>query len=366
MLRSFSQKNFRCFHDFAIKHLEEINLIAGKNNVGKTALLEGMFLFAGATNPELAMRINVFRGIDVFEIKPELLSETPWNSLFYNFDENARITMTGTNDDRRKRTLNMKILRKKSELVMKKVRDKGEGGYTISEAKGEYAISEVTGKFLELEYINESNQSIKSNIVIEANRLRIETPPVPIPYNAIFLASRYRINPAEDAQRYSNVEIKGQQDILLNILKLIEPKLRRLAVAVTAGVPMIFGDIGLNRLIPLPIMGEGIAKVCSLVLAIANSPKGLVFIDEIENGIHYSIMSDIWIGVAEAARCFNTQIIATTHSRECIVSAHEALSKSGRHNFLLHRLDKINGKIETTTYDRETLEAAIEAGFEVR
>ena len=129
---------------------------------------------------------------------------------------------------------------------------------------------------------------------------------------------------------------------------------------------MIFGDIGLTRLVPLPIMGEGITKVCSLVLAIANAPNGLVFIDEIEKGIHYSIMKEIWIGIAEAAKIFNTQIIATTHSRECIVAAHEALSKSGKYNFLLHRLDKINEDIKITTYDRESLEAAIEAGFEVR
>lgn len=356
MLRSFTIKNFRCFDELTIKPLEKINLIAGKNNVGKTALLEGMFLFAGATNPGLAMRINIFRGIDVFEIKPELVSETPWNSLFYNFDEDATITMMGKNDDRKKRVLNMKIVRKKSELVMKKIPDKEE----------KFTISEVTGKFLELEYINESDQSIKSRLVIEANQLRADIPPAPIPYSAIFLASRYRISTAEDSQRYSNIEITGRQDVLLNILRLIEPKLKRLAVAVTAGVPMIFGDIGLTRLIPLPIMGEGIAKVCSLVLAIANSPDGLVFIDEIENGIHHSIMDEIWIGVAEAARSFNTQIFATTHSRECIVAAHRALIKSERYDFLLHRLDKINEKIETKTYDRETLEAAIEAGFEVR
>lgn len=356
MLRSFNIRNFRCFGELTIEPLERINLIAGKNNVGKTALLEGMFLFAGATNPKLAMNINMFRGIESFEIKPELMSETPWNSLFYNFDENKMITMIGKNDDRKKRTLKMKIVRKESEIVMKKVPEK----------KEEYTIAELRGKFLELEYINESNESIKSRLVIEANQLRADTPPVPVPYNAIFLASRFRISPSEDAQRYSNIEVTKQQDVVLNILKLIEPKLRRLAVGVTAGVPMIMGDIGLNRLIPLPIMGEGITKVCSLVIAIANSPNGMVFVDEIENGVHHSIMDEIWIGIAEAARSFNAQIFATTHSRECIVAAHSAFIKTGRYDFILHRLDRSDEKIEVKTYDRETLDAAIESGFEVR
>ncbi len=360
MLHSFTIENFRCFQDFAIKPLERINLIAGKNNVGKTALIEGMFLFAGATNPQLPMSINVFRGIEVFELKPELLTETPWNSLFLNFDENKMIALSGIDvngKSKKERRLNMKIERKESELVMKRVPDREKEGFILSE---------LTGKTLELTYTDESKKVIKSKLIIEGNRIRVDSSPVPVPYNAIFMAARTRISAAEDAQRYSNIEIVGQQEVLLDILKLIEPKLKRLTIVVNAGVPMIFGDIGLDRLVPLPIMGDGMARVCSLVLAIANSQNGIVFIDEIENGIHHSIMEKIWTGIAEAARRFNTQVVATTHSRECIVSAYSAFNRSERYDFLFHRLERGNGKIEAKTYDKETLEAAIETGFEVR
>lgn len=360
MLHSFTIENFRCFQNFTIKPLERINLIAGKNNVGKTALIEGMFLFAGATNPQLAMSINVFRGIEAFELKPELLTETPWNSLFLNFDENKMITLSGIDvngKSKKERRLNMKIVRKESELVMKRAPDRVQEGFILSE---------LTGKTLELKYTDESNKVVKSKLIIEGNRIRVDTSPVPVPYNAIFLAARTRINTAEDAQRFSNIRIVGQQEILLDILKLIEPKLNQLTIEVSAGVPMIFGDIGIDRLLPLPIMGDGMVRVCSLVLAIANSQNGIVFIDEIENGIHHSIMDKIWTGIAEAARRFNTQVVATTHSRECIVSAHSAFNKSEKYDFLLHRLERGNGQIGAKTYDRETLEAAIETGFEVR
>jgi AAA15 family ATPase/GTPase len=48
MLRSFTIKNFRCFKDLTVEPLERVNLIAGANNVGKTALLEAIFMFIGA------------------------------------------------------------------------------------------------------------------------------------------------------------------------------------------------------------------------------------------------------------------------------------------------------------------------------
>ena len=43
MYKSFRVKNFRCFKDLQINDLGRVNLIAGKNNTGKTALMEAMY-----------------------------------------------------------------------------------------------------------------------------------------------------------------------------------------------------------------------------------------------------------------------------------------------------------------------------------
>ena len=356
MLSFFSLKNYRCFKEFSISPLERINLVTGMNNVGKTALLESLFLFAGATNPSLAMSVNAFRGIGAVEVKTDLQSETPWSSLFNNFNEHDEIVMIGKMNNSKQRKLTIKIARKQSELVIKSV---------PNQKKENFILSEATGKMLEFEYINEAGKTIKSKMVLEPQGIKFDRPPV-IPWRAIFLAARHQTNPAEDAKRFSNIEITLQQDVLLKILNLIEPKLKRMTVGITADVPMIYGDIGLNRLLPLPIMGEGLVRVCSIVLAIANAPDGVVFIDEIENGVHHSIMEKLWIGIAEAARQFNTQLFATTHSRECIIAAHYAFSQSLVYDFLLHRLDRRNGIIEAKTYDKGTLSAAIQTELEVR
>ncbi len=51
MFQSFTFKNFRCFRDFKLDSLARVNLIAGQNNVGKTALLEAIFLAFEARKP---------------------------------------------------------------------------------------------------------------------------------------------------------------------------------------------------------------------------------------------------------------------------------------------------------------------------
>ncbi len=357
MLISFFIDNFRCFKSFSIKPLARVNLITGKNNVGKTALLEGIFLLAGATNPQLALNINRFRGIETIEIKPDLQSETPWISLFYGYDENKKITMVANVTRQKKHTLQIKIDREQAELVVKRVPDRNKEGV---------ALTEITGKSLELEYTNEKNKSVKAKMVIEANKIKISAPPIPIPFNAIFLSSRPVSNLSEDAERFSELEVHGQVDILLEVLKIIEPKLKKLSLVYSAGVPMIYGDIGINRLLPLAVMGEGMSRVSSLVLALAHYKNGIVFVDEIENGIHYALMEKIWRSINEASKQFNTQVFATTHSRECVVSAYNAFSINTEKDFLLHRLNKSNGKIDAKTYSKKTLEAAIDTELEVR
>jgi len=113
-------------------------------------------------------------------------------------------------------------------------------------------------------------------------------------------------------------------------------------------------------------MGGGMERLASLVLVIGTIPNGVVLVDEVESGLHYSILPKVWRAIGEVARQFNTQVFATTHSLECIVAAHRAFSESERYDFRLHRLDRDKESISAVTYDQETLEAAIETGLEVR
>jgi AAA15 family ATPase/GTPase len=92
---------------------------------------------------------------------------------------------------------------------------------------------------------------------------------------------------------------------LIKIVKIIEPRLISLSSIAQLNYSLIHGDIGLSRKIPIPYMGEGISKLLSYILAIMTTQNGIVLIDEIENGLHYSVLPDIWKAMLIAAKSSN-------------------------------------------------------------
>ena len=360
MYTSFTVRNFRCFGELTISSLERINLIAGKNNVGKTALLEAMFLHAGAYNPSLALNVNAFRGIESVKVEIAREAEAPWGSVFNKFDTSKPIELVGEDTATGHRLLRLRALSKPEELekIPESLKYDREGP---GKALGTIEFAQV----LELEY-EEAGRRGSYYMIIDRKGPRIDPVPPPPPFPGFFQGARMRIRFEDEAERYGKLEIHSKQDVLLRVLKLIEPRLRRIALVVFAGVPILHGDVGMGRLIPLPVSGEGMARLTSLVLSIANAENGVVFVDEIENGLHHSVMSKVWSAVGEAAREFNAQLFATTHSMECVKAAHNSFSEGKLYDFRLHRLDRINDSTRVKTYDREALGAAIETGLEVR
>ncbi len=98
-------------------------------------------------------------------------------------------------------------------------------------------------------------------------------------------------------------------------------------------------------------------------MGICLSPGGVVLMDEIENGLHHSVVPDLWRAIDGTAREFDTQVIATTHSFECFAAAHRALGSEG---FLFHRLETENEANRCVTYPADAIEGAVEHGLEVR
>ena len=89
MIESVRIRNFRCFEDVAADDLGNINVIVGDNGVGKTALLETLFLLATNT-PEAHMRFLRWReGSPINLMKMESVRFSWgefWADLFHWFE----------------------------------------------------------------------------------------------------------------------------------------------------------------------------------------------------------------------------------------------------------------------------------------
>lgn len=360
MYTTFSVKNFRCFDDLNLTDLKRVNLIAGKNNVGKTALLEALFLHCGAYNPQLPIRINGFRGVSRMRFELSQWSTAPWDILFGGFDTEKVIFLEGLDESKNPRSLRLQVIKDADEL--KKVRS------TIQQTTN--GIESVTStpepiRLLRLQY-EDQHQKRMSHIIMDHDQISAEVVP-PAPFQSVFLAARNRPPLQEEAERFTDLTVRGKKDLLLDTLKILDNRLSSLELLNFGGDTMIHGDVQIGRPVPLIFMGDGISRLASFVLAMGQAKDGVVLIDEVENGIHYSVLKDVWTAIGQAAREFNVQIFATTHSWECIVAAHRAFAEGDGYDFKYHRLDRAKDEtIRAISYDQETLEASIDIGMEIR
>ncbi|ASC71694.1 ATP/GTP phosphatase [Halomicronema hongdechloris C2206] len=358
MLSSFQIRNFRCFQELKFDSLSRINLIGGKNNTGKTTLLESLFLSLGPNNPELLIRLNAFRGIQQFRIQNSSLLEGPWKWLFRDARINSMIEIIEryTESEERRLTIAYSKFNQSILDIKGSAEDIPQALTTSEDIAGKEIL--LTYSIAEEVYKSRLFTGIKGELEIErAGGIPLQ--------KGIFLSSRTR-SPSEEAERFSKAEKENKQDFILRSLRFVEPRIKRLTLLLESGQPMIFSDIGIGELVPLNFMGEGLSRLLSILLAIIDASNGRVLIDEVENGLHYSVLEDAWKAIQQAAQDSNVQVFATTHSLECIRAAHRAFSNDEEYDFSYHRIDRKDGSLKAKTYDCETISTSIDMNFEMR
>ncbi len=354
MYTSFHVKNFRGFEDLELNDLARINLIAGKNNVGKTALLEALFLFSGGYKLDLIVTIQGIRGL--------VGDASQWDTIFRNFDNLNAVEISGEDAGRTRNLIIEEVTRQEKILELArsiKSEDNGFAGATTSS---------VNLRVLELKYHSSDGDTGNHFLVQDQKGVHGRPSRDPAVY-AHFLNSTSARFSNEDAEHYRKLAKLKQESRLLDALRIIEPRLERtLTLPEGANNIMLYGDVGLNQLLPIAVMGQGIIRLTGIILALSDAENGVVLIDEIENGLHYSILTDVWKAIAVAAREFNVQIFATTHSLEMIRAAHEAFKEQEPYDFRYHRLDRspLSGAIYATTYNEDSMNAVINLNAEVR
>ena len=123
---------------------------------------------------------------------------------------------------------------------------------------------------------------------------------------------------------------------------------------------------GQERPVPLRSLGDGAVRLFGVALALANSKDGFLLIDEAENGLHYSIQRDFWRMVLLTAQENNVQVFATTHSWDCAAGFAQAAVEAEGVEGALVRLDSDGENIRAVEYSERQLHVAAEQGIEVR
>ena len=123
---------------------------------------------------------------------------------------------------------------------------------------------------------------------------------------------------------------------------------------------------GQARPVPLKSLGDGALHLSGIALALANSRDGFLVIDEAENGIHHSLQPDFWRMVLKTAHENNVQVLATTHSFDCVRGFAQAAVECEEAEGVLVRLEHGDGRLRAVEYSERNLKAAAKHGIEVR
>lgn len=106
-------------------------------------------------------------------------------------------------------------------------------------------------------------------------------------------------------------------------------------------------------------------RMLGIALALVNAENGILLIDEIENGLHYSVQTDIWRLIFQIAQRLNVQVFATSHSWDCITSFQQAAQEDKQEGVLV-RLENKKGEVVATVFNENKLAIATREQIEIR
>ena len=172
----------------------------------------------------------------------------------------------------------------------------------------------------------------------------------------------------EIVRLWEKIALTGYEEWIVEILKLgIKEKVDRVAVIGGTENTFIQDDRrvivrlkGHNNPVPLKSLGDGAVRLLSVALALANSQYGILLIDEAENSIHRSLHQEYWRMILRTAHENNTQVLATTQSRDCIRGFAQATLDAGNDEYTLIRLERDGEDVQEIPYSEDELKIAAE------
>ncbi|MCF6346459.1 MAG: AAA family ATPase [Thiomicrorhabdus sp.] len=386
-LESLEIKNFRSLVSFQVKKLGQVNLIVGKNNSGKSSVLEALRIYAGSANRKLLERIAQSHNEKYRFNEGEELSAfdavLPFEDFFTGrkFPKNDDGIAIGSIENEKKRlNINHAFLIEKEETTT------DESGEEITR------ISRVILKKLELNVDSEFSVPVENVLVISKNNnssiLDLEsTSRFPsrrhfgeiemIPCSVI---PTQFISMDELAAEWDAISLTEGEDIVKEALQIVLPEFEDLTFIDDASSHNLRKNnhrlakvkiSNLPRPVPLNSLGDGMLRILQLVLKVFSAKNGFLLIDEFENGLHYSVQEKVWALLFKLSKKLNIQIFATTHSWDCIESFSKVACENKNIEGVLFRVGKSvreseKGHVIATVFDENQLYNITQSDVEVR
>lgn len=348
-LNSFEAVRYRGIDGLSFSHLANANLITGENGVGKTAALEAMWLFTGRYNTGLLWNQHVQRtdkpvldpvarlAKDALELRGKERGSS--HSLKAVFRKLA--------DMERTREIPVESALGNSFMTPPVI------ARIYADLDGDPALRETAGVQV----------TPWGSVIFDKPQMPTERP------DSIIFGTRFQVHTLDGyLQRYSDMVRANLKNNFTEAINLILPKIRDVEILTDemgGSYLSALTDAGVQ--LPLHDLGGGVERLYQLYLSFFGARGGALYADEVENGLHHSVLENVWSHSRRWMRQWNVQLVATTHSDECIRAAMAAF-EDAPDDLAIHKLyrNAETGKVEATTFTGEALEGARDLNLETR
>lgn len=346
MIHAAEVRGFRGLRQLDVDGFGRVNIIIGKNDCGKTALMEALAIAEGAAGAShmalfvqgLRRSREAIRDFDRF-----------WRPLFWrqDADQGFSVAVRGASGE----STRVELRRTQAPPTM-----------LTGQAADAPALLPAWAIVVR---ITEDSHTRLEQIVASGGTVNL--PPVPVGAGPAWCAPS-KIIGRNEISLYSRLKQTGREAELLEVLHEIDASavgIEVLALTGTDAELFVRFERGIP-LLPLAMMGDGFQRCFEIGVAAAAHERPSLFVDEIDNGLHHSVLEPVWSWIAKISAHRDLQLFATTHSEECIAAACRAFNALNDDGLRVIRLDRRDDTTVATIYDRAMVEAATRMDVEVR
>lgn len=371
MLTSLSITNFRGFSRFRLGGLGRVNLIVGKNNSGKSTILEAIEFLQASANHRVISRALDRRGEVIYhDDDNRSYPGIGINHLFYGHQISAEsgFVIEGVSSSSVKK-LTTSITEYKNDSSQKRFEFLA---YATEKEEGLIPLA------FNLSWDDEDAQLLQYPVSpdgeISVNALQRIYRQSDSSRAAVRFITASALDSVEALDLFDQVVLTPDEELVVDSLRIIAPEVEKIAAvgssvrrtrrASSGGI--VLKVSGLGGRIPIGSMGDGMWRMLGLALSLVRSGDGVLLIDEIDTGLHYSVMKSMWKLVIQTAEKLGVQVFATTHSRDCYESLASAIDELelGESEVSIQRIEKdLNSSV---SFSRNEILAAAARGIEIR
>jgi hypothetical protein len=362
-LKSLEIFGFRIFRHLQLERLGMVNLVVGKNNVGKSCLLEALYLYAHRGLPWIIQEL--LEGRDESSIRMEEIDVGIVRHLFYgrqDFGKQPKAIQIGPIDSPDE-TLSVVTSWYEEQTSPDRIQRRW---HKLAPEQ----LDEVENPMPGLDIKLGTNQIVSYPLHPLLSRpVRSPVwPPQVEEIRCVFIPAN-GLDEKQVSLLWDSIALTRLEEDVLHALHIIASEVERLNLLSREQrgrrIPMAKVE-GWDDPVPLRSLGEGLNRLFGIALALVNAKDGLLLIDEVESGLHYSVHTELWRFIFQVADRLNVQVFATTHSWDCIEGFQKSTQEEEHRDGMLIRLENRKGEIIPILFDEHRLGIATREDIEVR